>query len=65
MVEQAHARKGHDHAILVALANDLLVAHRTAGLGHVGHAAAAARSMLSPKGKKASLPSETPEIVAK
>ena len=32
MMEQAHAGKGHDHALLVALFDDQIIADRAAGL---------------------------------
>ena len=35
MMEESHAGEGHDHAVLVALVDDQVVADGTAGLGNV------------------------------
>ena len=37
VVEQSHAGEGHDHALLVALRDDQIIADRTAGLGDIFH----------------------------
>lgn len=39
MVEQAELREGHDHAVLVAGADDLLILNGTSGLNEVGDTA--------------------------
>ena len=39
MMEQAHAREGHGDAILIAGHNNMIVAHRAAGLGDILHTA--------------------------
>ena len=56
MMEQAQAGHGHGNSIFIARFDDIVVADRAAGLGDIVDAAAMSRSMLSPKGKKASLP---------
>ena len=60
MVEQPYAGEGHCYAILVASLDNIVVTNRAAGLCYVLDTALVARSMLSPKGKKASLPRLTP-----
>ena len=40
MMEQANARKSHGDVVLVAGGDDMVVAHGTASLSHVGHTAA-------------------------
>lgn len=60
MMEQAQAGHGHGNSIFIARFDDIVVADRAAGLGDIVDAAAMSRSMLSPKGKKASLPRATP-----
>jgi hypothetical protein len=52
--EVAHAGEDHGHAVLVGGGDDLLVAHRAAGLDDRAMPASAAWSMPSRNGKKAS-----------
>lgn len=39
MMEKSDAGKGHDHSILVAGFDNIIVAHTAAGLGHIFHTA--------------------------
>jgi hypothetical protein len=61
MMKQPDPRKRHDYSVFVADVDDIAVADRTAGLGDILNAVFFARSMLSLKGKKASLPRRRPE----
>jgi hypothetical protein len=54
MAEVPHAGEHHRHAVLVGGGDDLLVAHRAAGLDDRRDAVVAALSMPSRNGKKAS-----------
>ena len=60
MMEQAQAGHGHGDVVFIARFDDIVIADGAAGLGDVVDTAAMSRSMLSPKGKKASLPKATP-----
>ena len=52
MVEQAHTRKAHDHAVTVTSLNDVIVTNGAAGLCHVGHAALSCPLNIIPEGEE-------------
>ena len=51
-MEQPNPRKAHGHAVLIADLNHIVVAHRSAGLSHILHAASVRPLDIITKGEE-------------